>query len=382
MLGSFGMWKRGTLQSRALPLARSIAARTGLGVAIVTTPWDDPSQAGASETIDGVAIYNTRFVQQVHTPLAVVQQLRILRTINPRVVHIMKPKAFAGLTASALRRAMPDRLVVVDHDDWEGDGGWNDVSGYNVAARRLFDFQERRLIASADAVTAASTLLEERAKRLRRGRSNRGVVFLPNGLDNDWLARLGQPGAERNNYESPALVLYSRFAEFSEKWLARMLIALDSVLAQPVVLHLIGRDEPDRPIFRDLQHIQPTWHGFATREAVPELLRRATVAIYPYEDNLINRSKQSVKLLELMASGCAVVASDVGDIKRVGGDTVIAVDGQDPRAFASAVVQILHNREGASHLGARARERAARFTVERMATRLLRLYESCGVRYL
>src|SRR5690606_40643975 len=46
MLGTFGVWTRGTLQSRALPFARAITASTGLDVAIVTTPWDAPDEIG------------------------------------------------------------------------------------------------------------------------------------------------------------------------------------------------------------------------------------------------------------------------------------------------------------------------------------------------
>ena len=43
------------------------------------------------------------------------------------------------------------------------------------------------------------------------------------------------------------------------------------------------------------------------------------------------RSKHSVKLLELMASGCPVIASDVGDVPRTLGAAGVLLRGSDPR---------------------------------------------------
>src|SRR5690606_1461934 len=113
------------------------------------------------------------------------------RELNPGIIHVMKPKGFGGL-AAATRRLLPrGSRLVVDADAWECDGGWNDAGGYGRLSRRLFARQETDLIRRADAVTAASTLLDERARRLRRQRSESGVTFLPNGLDREWACRLG-----------------------------------------------------------------------------------------------------------------------------------------------------------------------------------------------
>ena len=52
--------------------------------------------------------------------------------------------------------------------------------------------------------------------------------------------------------------------------------------------------------------------GWVERSELPAYFGAAQVALYPYDDTLINRTKCSAKLVELMAAGVPVVASRVG----------------------------------------------------------------------
>lgn len=378
MLGTFGVWTRGTLQSRALPFARAITASTGLDVAIVTTPWDAPDAAGASEEVDGVRIFNTVSHRPASAPLAAAEQLRLVRELNPGIIHVMKPKGFGGL-AVATRRLLPrGSRLVVDADDWEGDGGWNDAGSYGLLPRRLFARQETDLIRRADAVTAASTLLDERARRLRRQRSESGVKFLPNGLDREWARRLGAATPQHGS-TTPRVLLYSRFAEFSLAWLQEFVAALDRGVDESLRLEFVGDFDPAALAEMALGNLTLHSHGYVERERIPEILAGATVAVFPYEDTLINRAKQSVKLLELMASGRPVVATDVGDVARIAGDAVVICPTTDPADFARRVLSLLAHDEQRQALSARARKRAAEYTIDRLAPRLLDVYRNLGL---
>ncbi len=79
-----------------------------------------------------------------------------MRDARPDVVHLFKPKGYAGLVMPLLR-GIP---VVLDTDDWEGAGGWNDRGLYSPMQRRLFAWQERSLPHRAAHVTVASRTLE------------------------------------------------------------------------------------------------------------------------------------------------------------------------------------------------------------------------------
>jgi glycosyltransferase involved in cell wall biosynthesis len=371
MLGTFSVWRLGTLQARALPLAHAVTER-GLRVALLTLPWDAPQDAGVRDSVGGVAVINTRSARLTLAPMMVRETVAWLRRTRPAAVHVFKPKGFGGLVASQLLGELP---VIVDCDDWEGDGGWNNLARYNVAQRRLFDWQERTLLARADAVTAASTLLAQRARSLRAERSGDSVWRLPNGLSDDWRAQLASGRAEAAP-SAPSVLLYSRFAEFGADWLPRFVAALASERSEPVTLRLVG----DAPRVEGVGCVAVESVGYVPREALPRLLRSATLGVYPYEDALVTRAKQSVKLLEMMAAGCPVVASDVGDVARTLGAAGVPLPGADPSVFAREVARLLHTPDELRALRERGPARIARhFRVGKLAETLMAVYAACGV---
>jgi glycosyltransferase involved in cell wall biosynthesis len=113
---------------------------------------------------------------------------------------------------------------------------------------------------------------------------------------------------------------------------------------------------------------------------LPELLGSGTLAVYPYRDSLITRSKQSVKLLELMAAGCPVIASDVGDVAATLGMAGLVLTGDHPAAFAAATVELLDRSERLHAMRAAGPRRVATcFTIERLADELRALYVELGL---
>ena len=55
---------------------------------------------------------------------------------------------------------------MVDSDDWEGPGGWNEIGGYTPAQQRFFAWQERWSLAHADAVTVGAELVATLTRHL------------------------------------------------------------------------------------------------------------------------------------------------------------------------------------------------------------------------
>jgi glycosyltransferase involved in cell wall biosynthesis len=378
MLGTFAAWRLGTLQARALPLARELSQR-GLRCAIVTVPWDMPRERGVVDVVDGVAVHNVRSPWVGAAPLAVAEQVRLVDAMHPAVVHLFKPKGFGGLAARIVSRRIP---VVVDCDDWEGDGGWNGQGSYNVLQRRLFDWQERSLVARADAVTAASTLLARRARRLRSRVRESDVAWVPNGLSMSWIDTL--ESARRERRAAPrrwTVVLYSRFAEFDRDWLPRFVRALDgSVREEREVQVVVVGNEARAADVCAVGGVELELMGYVAHMRLPAILASADVAIYPFDDSLVTRSKNSVKLLELMAAGCATIASDVGDVARVLRGDGILISGADPAAFASATVNLLRCPAAIGRMSAGASQRVRReYTVPVIADRVLNVYRALGL---
>ena len=72
--------------------------------------------------------------------------------------------------------------LVVDSDDWEGPGGWNDDPrvGYTPLQKRFFAWQERTGLSHADAWTVTSECLRQRA--ISFGAAPEKVFVLHNGV--------------------------------------------------------------------------------------------------------------------------------------------------------------------------------------------------------
>ena len=375
MLGTFAAWRLGTLQSRALPLA-SVLTRHGIRCAIVTTPWDVPSERGIVDVYDGVPIFNTYAVSPFAPLQAVREQRDLARLLQPQAIHVFKPKGFGGLTGAWVHHDVP---LIVDSDDWEGDGGWNQVGSYGLLQRRVFDWQERTLLRSADGVTAASTLLFQRASMMRGSESDSSVWLVPNGIERTWYERLKHgrvPVSITDRIKT--VVLYSRFAEFGAEWLPRFASALDRVANCPVRIVAVGTDGDDWVVG---EHVRVELCGYVERDRLPEMLGSASIAIFPYESSLLTMAKQSVKLLELMAARCAIVASDVGDVAGVLGGTGVTLPGADPLAFAAVVGRLFQLEAYATSLGMAAQQRVREhFLIESsISTRLIAAYRGVGV---
>jgi len=325
-----------------LPLAQALTRRGHL-VSIVAPPVHNPEDAGTCHLHGAVRVIHTPR-PRTPGPVAVVEQsftmLRSALATKPDLLHLFKPKGYGGL--AALGAPVARIPLVVDTDDWEGPGGWNDLLDYPGYARRLFAWQERDLPRRAAAVTVASRTLESLvwAMGVDPGR----VFYLPNGVElvSDGL----RPMAARE--ESSPLLLYTRFWEFSLSEVSALLAAIHR--ARPAArLMVIGRGEhgeeqqllalAERDGFRSLLD----YRGWLEPAHIPTTLAEAAIALVPARDTLINRARCSAKLLELMAAGLAIVASDVGEARSFIEHEVsgLLIAPGDPAAFAAAVVQLL-----------------------------------------
>jgi glycosyltransferase involved in cell wall biosynthesis len=119
--------------------------------------------------------------------------------------------------------------------------------------------------------------------------------------------------------------------------------------------------------------------GWIDHAHIPAYLSTANVAIYPYRDTLINRAKCSIKILEYMTTGKAIVTHRVGqnieylEHNRSG----ILVEPGNIEEFAKGLVVTLSNPTLAAELGIEAQHRITqRFTWEKRIATIEHAYKS------
>jgi glycosyltransferase involved in cell wall biosynthesis len=257
--------------------------------------------------------------------------------------------------------------MVVDSDDWEGPGGWNDDprSGYTPAQRRFFAWQEHYGLSHAHAWTVASECLAARARQF--GANPEQIHILHNGID----AAPTSPGPR--SPEPVTAVLYTRFAGVRP---AHVVALWAQVRALRPDAHLIvlGRGMAgEEAALAGVEGI--TVRGWVEPPHLPAALAAASVAIAPWADTPSNRARHSAKILELMAAGLPVVAYAVGELPATLGDAGALLPPGDSAAFARTVVELWADPARAARLAVAARARvAALFSWEVLAVRALRAY--------
>jgi glycosyltransferase involved in cell wall biosynthesis len=98
--------------------------------------------------------------------------------------------------------------------------------------------------------------------------------------------------------------------------------------------------------------------GWLPLEQVPAYFAAANVAVYPYDDTLLNRTKCSVKLISLLEAGLPVVADAVGQNSEYiqNGVSGLLTPAEDDEAMAAALVALLQNAGQQKRLGQAARQ--------------------------
>ncbi len=373
------------MSARALPLAHALIRR-GHVVKMILPPWDFPQDAGCKMQDASVEIENINLPSpwpgwfHASTTRALV---KCALNFQPEVIHCFKPKAYAGLAAWwlwQLRRLgqMKARLIV-DTDDWEGAGGWNDLNEYTRLQKKMFAWQEQWGLRHSDGVTVASRALQSIAWSL--GVKPEKIVYIPNGASAEQTVRGERRRAEGRRQEANVL-LYTRFFEFKVERVIEVLRCL--VEHEPQVkLWVVGRGfhgEEERLLTQAAAiglRGSIEYAGWVALEALPSYFARAGVAIYPFDDTLINRAKCSVKLIDLLSAGVPVVADAVGqNIEYIlHGETGLLVPGGDAAAMAQAALDVLRNREQADRLGRNAaRDMLERFSWDRLVIAVERSY--------
>ncbi len=376
MVGPFGLHPNKTMRSRAFSLARELVRR-GHTVQLFMPPWQTPDEADKSWEEDGVVLRYTPLTGG--TPGITRRLIRETLAWQPDVVHCFKPKAYSGLAGWWLWQFYRNRIqLVMDTDDWEGWGGWNELAPYSPLQKHFFAWQERWGMRHNHALTVASRALETIA--LSMGVPAEQVMYVPNGPG---ISR--GTGEQRSGGESsqPTILVYSRLFEFDTERLAAILRGVKTAVPNLSILMVgAGLYEADAAQFH--QQLADagltesvTDAGWTEPEALPGLLTTTDVGIYLMEDTLLNRTKCPVKLADMAALGLPIVAEAVGQVNEyvVHGRTGLLRASGDVAGLTADLIYLLQNPAQRAQMGQAASEHiAAHFNWADQAERLERLY--------
>lgn len=352
IISPYSMSRPGGVQDHARELARALV-RTGVEVTLF-----GPELRGAQPDLTGVATVSLGGAVNVPAngsiaPLGIDPRMivRYDLGLDPAdVLHLHEPFLPASLYA-LIRRPKGTRVVGTFHAAAER--FWP----YAVAAPAL-----RALARRIDASTAASP----EARKLVRRYVNVDPLIVPNGVDcagfdaaepDPWAAALGK------------VVLFVGRPE-PRKGFQTVLHAFTSVAATRDDVHLVWI--PATPDASPIRHERIHCLGPVSRERLMALHKAADVVCCAS----VGQESFGIVVLEGLAGGSAVLASDIPGYRYAGGDAPMYLAPGNAGAWADALARLLDDASERAALAAKGPERARSFDWAAVAEQTRRVYES------
>ncbi len=189
----------------------------------------------------------------------------------------------------------------------------------------------------ADKVTVASSYLHQKY----------GGIVLPVPVSTDFFQAGDGETIRKNNCPGRSPVIAYVGTVKTSKGIFVLLDAMRQVLEEYPNAFLMVVGGAEEAVRRNLQNAidglkgSMLFTGHVNNLEIPDYMAAADVLVLPNLDTPVHRAQCPIKLMEYMASGTPVVATDVGCISDLlGGDSGLLVEPGDARALAEGIIRI------------------------------------------
>lgn len=304
---------------------------------------------------------------------------RVLNKIDGDIIYAVKPKT-SSFGLALLRKKWKNRPLILDIDDWElswygGDRPTQPFNPVQLAKDLLKTDGALRypdhplylrwledLVSQADCVTTHNQFLQERF----------GGVYLPNGKDVHLFDPKGydcQKSREEYGLQDYKILMFPG-APRPYKGVEDLLEALEILQDNSLRLAIVGGSPYDN-YDRQLKEHWGKWIIEIPKSPVskmPEIVAAAHVVVVPQRDTPAAQAQFPLKLTDAMAMEKPILATKVGDIPEILGDTGFLVDANAPEQIALGIKEIFSDWEAAQARAKKSRTRCIEhYSIETMA---------------
>ncbi|MEL4895011.1 glycosyltransferase family 4 protein [Crocosphaera sp. Alani8] len=312
---------------------------------------------------------------------------QLLPQVDGDILYAVKLKP-SSYGIALLKKYLSHRPLIVDIDDWEMSWFGGDNWRYNFTVKKFiedlfkgdaplqhpdhpFYLQKiEKLVSSADKITLHTQFIQKRF----------GGIYVPNGKDTDLFdPQKYDPDKSRKKYnlENYKILMFPG-APRPYKGVEDILIALEKLNNPELKLVIVGGSPYDNYD----KKLKEKWGRWLIQlpkspvESMPEIVSTAHLVVVPQQDTPATQAQFPLKLTDGMAMAKPILATKVGDIPEILGDTEYLVDPSSPEQLASKIDWIFNHLEEAQEKGKQARERCIKsYSLESMATILSHVLE-------
>lgn len=318
------------------------------------------------------------------SPVALLKNIAIIFKLAgwADIVHFQKCHHYAAVPA-LLASFFRGKPVHYDWDDWEEKIFYhsNKITFSIAVIGCFFSFLERIVPLLVDTVSVSSRKLRKLTMDL--GVPAQRIVMAPVGAD---LAQFnpdvsGQKIKDKYSRDLP-LVLYLgqlHGGQYAELLINAAKSVLDNHLSANFMIVGGGSRLAELKSLASSLGIEKNviFTDTVAHEVIPQYIAASSVCVACFEDNEITKCKSPLKIAEYLASGKAIIASNVGEVRNMVGGAGLLVEPGNSVALAGGIIKLLNDDVLRLEMGARARVRALRkYNWEKTAGNMLEAYNT------
>lgn len=344
----------GGVQVQALGIAKALRI-LGHDARVIAPSDGPPPEPGVVTVGSSAGIRSNGSISPVAAGREVTRRtLDAITSFGPDVLHLHEPMVPGPTVAALLRTDVPSV------------GTFHASSAQTISWYRFF----RRAVRSASRQLSVRTAVSEEARKSAEQIIGGHFWVVPNGVEVDRYAK-----SDAWPTDGVPVILYVGRHE-PRKGLGVLLEAFAG-LDRDAVLWVAG-EGPETEALRAREIPRIEWLGTISEPEKAARLRAATVFCAPS----LRQESFGIVLLEAMAAGTAVVASDIPGYRNVArpDDDALLFPAGDVDALRDRLRTVLDDPARRSELVAAGDRRAAQFSMERLAERYIPVYEAAIAR--
>jgi len=295
------------------------------------------------------------------------------------VVHFQKCSNYAAVPAVAAAYYQ-GRPLHYDWDDWE-QAIFEKDNNNPIGSWIYFQQMEKHLLKVVDTISVASKGLQTLGRKMKF--PDERTFFIPVGADLEVFSPEVDGDDIRKKYNLDKKIVLYQGQLSGSNYVYLYLNAVKKVLQKREDVHFLvvgGGDKLDnaRKITHDLGiEDNILFTNKVPHRLVPQFIASADVVVATFEDNSQVKCKSPLKVVEYMASGKAIVASNVGDVPDMIGENGLLTSPGNTDEIAAAIETLLDDTDLRQRLGKKARLRAEKiYSWKNSARTLIQAYYS------